>query len=125
MLSSGPHDTAETKRRTDGANSESQLSEQPPESARLTFARFCDSDAAELAELLRDPEITRTITATGIARASPEKRPPWRSFARRRADPADFGPEDLEDRVRGAFRQGLEEPHVDWYHLPRQASRRL
>jgi hypothetical protein len=63
MLSSGPHDTAETKRRADGANSESQVSEQPPESAQLTFTRFCDSDAADLAELLRDPEITRTITA--------------------------------------------------------------
>ena len=71
MLNSGPHDTAETRRRAGGANTESLVSEKPPETTRLAFTRFCDSDAAELAELLRDPEITRTITANA---ATPQKR---------------------------------------------------
>ena len=47
------------------------MSENPPETTRLAFTRFCDNDAAALAELLRDPEITRTITANT---ATPEKR---------------------------------------------------
>ncbi len=37
------------------------------------------------------------------------------------ADLAHLRPEDLEERVRGAFRQGLKKSHVDWHHLPRQA----
>ncbi len=72
------------------------------------------------------------ITATGIARGTARGTAGEAAIveklcaaARRRADPADLSPEDLEERVRGAFRQGLEEPHVDWHHLPREAWRRL
>ncbi len=80
------------------------------------------------ARLFQAPYKAGQITATGIARgiageaATVEK---LCAAARRRADFAHHGPEDLEERVRGAFRQGLEEPHVDWHHLPREASRRL
>ncbi len=265
MLNGRPHDATEIKRRAHSDNPRSQVSQNPPESARLTFTRFRDSDGEALAELLRDPEITRTITANT---STPERRAAcarhriawhngawgtkgygvwalrakdlpaeqadrligwcgftepevgaidwlfahakaggvsalimarlnhgslkvaerlgftrrgtmsfqdflpdpvlarevldyeiWRlgegetldpdalifqapykagqitatgiagkaatlealfAAARRRADYADLRLEDLEVRVRGAFRQGLKESHVDWYHLPRQ-----
>ncbi len=63
------------------------------------------------------------ITATGIARGIAGDAATVEALyaaARRRADFAHLRPEDLEERVRGAFRQGLKESHVDWYHLPRQ-----
>ncbi len=71
MLNGRPPDATETKRRAHGDNPRSQVSQNPPESARLTFTRFRDSDGEALAELLRDPEITRTITANT---STPERR---------------------------------------------------
>jgi len=64
------------------------------------------------------------IVATGIA-GEAETAEALIAAARRRADYAGLSQMTLEDRVRGAFRQGIEEPHVDWYHLPRAAWRGL
>ncbi len=46
------------------------MNQDPPQSARLAFARFDESDAGALGALLSDPEIARTITANT---ATPEK----------------------------------------------------
>jgi hypothetical protein len=43
--------------------------------------------------------------------------------ARGRSDYATIDPAALETRVRAAFRQGMAEPYLDWYHLPRAAWR--
>ena len=49
-----------------------------PITPRLTFARFQDSDRADLAAILADPEVTRNITANG---STPER---CDHYARRR-----------------------------------------
>ncbi len=41
--------------------------------------------------------------------------------ARSRGGLANAGPADLGRRVRAAFREGMAESHVDWYHLTREA----
>ena len=46
------------------------MNQDPPQSARLAFARFDESDAGALGALLSDPEIARTITANT---STPEK----------------------------------------------------
>ena len=95
---------------------------------RLGDGETTDPEALLFQAPYKAGQITATGIAGGIARgiageaATVEK---LCAAARRRADFAHHGPEDLEERVGGAFRQGLQEPHVDWYHLPREASRRL
>jgi len=67
-------------------------------------------------------QVVATGIATGIA-GETETAEALIAAARRRADYAGLSQKTLEERVRGAFRQGIEEPHVDWYHLPRAAWR--
>ena len=43
--------------------------------------------------------------------------------ARRRADCAAIDRGALDSRVRAGFRQGMAEPWLDWYHLPRAGSK--
>jgi RimJ/RimL family protein N-acetyltransferase len=44
----------------------------------------------------------------------------FRDAARSRDDFAAMGRADLDRRVHEAFRQGMAEPHLDWYHLDRK-----
>jgi RimJ/RimL family protein N-acetyltransferase len=44
----------------------------------------------------------------------------FRDAARGRPEYASVAREDLDRRVRDAFRQGLAEPYLDWYHLARK-----
>jgi hypothetical protein len=44
----------------------------------------------------------------------------FRDAARDRSDYASIAREELDGRVRDAFRQGLAEPYLDWYHLARK-----
>ena len=44
----------------------------------------------------------------------------FRGAARSRPDYASIAREELDRRVRDAFRQGLAEPYLDWYHLARK-----
>lgn len=43
----------------------------------------------------------------------------FREAARGRSDYAAMPRDTRDERVRGAFRQGMAEPYLDWYHLPR------
>ncbi len=47
----------------------------------------------------------------------------FRAAARGRSDYADVPRAQLDARISAAFRQGIAEAHLDWYHLPRAAWR--
>ncbi len=81
---------------------------------RLGFGTSADLDALLFQAPHKGGQIA-TLKLRDIADAE-------RAFcdaALRRADCAALDPGVLEDRIRAAFRQGMAEPHLDWYHLPR------
>jgi len=77
--------------------------------------------------LFHAPYKAGQVTASGIVGGIAEEAATAEALlaaARRRPDYAGLDPDDLDARVREAFRQGVRESHIDWYHLARAAWRR-
>jgi hypothetical protein len=82
---------------------------------RLGFGGTADVEAL----LFQAPHKGGQIATLDLGQTAEAVEQAFCDAARRRAECAAIDRATLDARVRGAFRQGMEEPHLDWYHVAR------